>query len=494
MQIANAIIFGIIVIFGYLANPRNKTNQWYCIAGFLFWLGAVNEALMYEIIPFLEPSFGMINLHESFVPFYSVFTWMLYTLAMPSLLIALIYLSDSKNAYFKHMRLLKIFMYVPGLTLTFFLAPQLFGEYQYNSPSFWITYAVYNFSFSVAYAFIAIRSFCAGNNILLNKQKQRVMLIFLPMLFYWLISVFVPRLIYIFYPHDLNIKFFDLWQANVFIMIIVLFILIVWVLKDGFMGLKLVSQNYNWNTNMSFMSLINMNAEYSSHFLKSQIVNMHMSIYLLEEHYASTDSNGAVSEYLDVLTRSISSLENYFDRIKHHSQIIQLKDDMFYRLSYILNEAMLISLNRISEISTHIDIEQNIWIKCDKIHMIEVFVNVITNAVEAMCKNGTIEVTGKKEGSKYKLWFKDNGKGIDKGMLKNMFSPRISTKSKDKNSGLGLSYCKNVMIEHGGNISAKSIHGEGATIIITFPSRRVRVVSGEREAQNEQQNKISFSR
>jgi signal transduction histidine kinase len=313
------------------------------------------------------------------------------------------------------------------------------------------------------------------------------MLLFLPMLLFWLISVFVPRIIDIFYPNHINSEIFDIWQVNVFIIELAAISFIVLAFKEFFMGLKLISQNYNWNASGSIMDIINSNAEYASHFLKSQTVNMSMSIYLIKAHYTSLGAgkgadgctegnNGDVCEYLDILSRSVSSLESYFDRIKYHSQVIKLQEEGLHRLTDILSDAMLISLNGYSQISIHIDIDENIFFMCDKVHMTEVFVNIITNAAEAMNKNGAIEISEKKDRSKYKLLFKDNGNGIDKDMLKNIFVPRVSSKSKDKNSGLGLSYCKNVMIEHNGDITAKSTKGEGTTIIITFPSKRVRVI------------------
>ena len=468
MQTAYAIVIGVLAILGYLANPKNKINQWYGIAGCFFWIGAIKQPLMFEIIPLLESSFGIIGLSEGFAPIHSVFTWILYTLATPSSLIALIYLSNGDKTHLKHMQLLKFAMYIPGLVLSFLFTPLLFGEYHNNKPSFWITYAVYNFCFVIACAVIAIIGFRIGNNTKSKKQKQRVALIFLPLLCYWLISIFVPRLINIFHPLDLNIKIFDIWQANVFLMLIAVIVFIALAFKDGFMGLKLVSQRYNWNDKMA---LINMSTEYTNHMFKQQVATMELCIKQLKDHYISSDGGEEIIERLNILSRSISTLKIFIDRIKRHSQIIQLSEESC-RIVDLLADA--VSPIKESGISIRIDIPDTLFLVCDKTHMTEVFTNIIINSSEAIHANGVIEITGAYEKSKYRLMFKDNGDGIDSDILNDVFRPHFSTKkSTEKNFGLGLYYCKNVITAHSGSIIARSIKSEGTTIIITFFSKRV---------------------
>ena len=370
------------------------------------------------------------------------------------------------------MHFLKFAAYTPGLILSFFFSPLLFGEYQLNSSSFWLTYAAYNFSFGIAFAFIAIRGIRTEKSTMLKKQKQRVMLVFLPLLCYWLISVFVPRLIDVFYPSDLQSNIFELWQANIFLTLICIFIFIVIAFKDGFMGLRLVSQRYDWNANMD---LINISAEYTNHMFKQQAATMELCINQLKEHYISSDSGQEVLERLDILSRSISTLKSFADRIKRHSQIIQLAEEPC-KITGLLANATPPAKD--SGISIHIEIPENLFLICDRVHMTEVFANIITNAIEAIPKNGIIEISGVYEKSKYRLMFTDNGEGIDSDKLNEIFKPHFNTKkSTEKNFGLGLYYCKNVITEHGGSIFVESIRGKGTTVIITFSSKRVSMSS-----------------
>ena len=491
MQIGFTIVMLILVLLFYLSNPKNKVNQWCAVAGFFFWFGIAKQAVMFEIIPVLHRSFGMSGLNERFIPVHSFCTWVIYTLAMPTMTIAGFYFGYIDRTHPALMRFLKPLMYVPAVVLLFFFMPLHFGEYQETSMPFWITFSTYNFTFATILTFCAARGsrFERRNTDGLQKnQRKQVALVMLPPLYYWLASIFLPRLF-------ARTELFELWQAGLFITLVSIAIFIALALKDGFMGLRLVSQNYNWNTNTSLMGLINMNAEYASHFLKSQTSNMNMCVYLLKNHFASSSDNGEVSECLDILSASMTSLESYFDRVKLHSQVIQLKDVGLHRMEDLLSGAATIALHGMPGIAVHMEIGGNLFLLCDKIHMTEVFVNIFTNAAEAMGERGSIAITEKKLSRKYQLSIKDTGSGIDKEMLEDIFTPLTSTKSKDKNSGLGLSYCRNVIAEHNGDISAKSTNGAGTTILITFPSKRVYAeadgrkgsaaqMRGEREVQH----------
>ena len=463
MQTALSIMAGIVVVLFYLSNPKNKINVWFSIAMFFFWIGVSTEAVIQEIIPLLEAVLGVSGLGGRFDPINSVCIWMLYTLGTPTLLLAIFYFNSIDRTHPQQMRF-KFATYIPAVVISLFFVPINCGEYQLHRP-FWVAYAIYNFCFGIAVAFMAVRGARKEKNSLAKKQKQRVALVFLPPLFYWLISLFIPRLML---PLDSQNILFDLYKANIIILLISVIVFIAFAFKDGFMGLKLVTHRYNWNDTMD---LINMSAEYTNHMFKQQVATMELCIKQLNERFISSDSSDLVVDRLGILSRSILTLKNFIDRIKRHSQIIYISETPC-KLTDLLADAVLATKS--SGISISIDIPVDLIIICDKVHMTEVFTNIITNAIEAANDNGIIEITGAYEKSKYQLMFKDNGAGIDSAILDDVFKPHFSTKkSKEKNFGLGLYYCKNVITAHGGSILAKSILGQETTIIITFSSKRV---------------------
>ena len=473
MAIGFSIIFLILITLFYLSNPKNRINQWCAISGVFFWAGITKEVVMNYLIPMLNNAFSTTGLEQRFALAHSLCTWMIYTLAMPAMLLAGAYFSGIDTKKPSLMRWLKRMLFLPGLVLSFIYYPQNFRLYQLTSLSFWITYTTLNFVMGAALAVIIVwgmRTAEAGKP---KNQKKRVAAVMLPPLYYWLITVFIPNL--------LRIEgLFTLWETNVFLLLICIIIFIYMAFKDGFMGLKLFRLSYDWNTDMS---IINTNAEFTSHMLKSQTNKMELCIDHLKAQYSLDDSNEEIPEELAILSRSIATQKELVDKLLNHSQTIYLKVDT-HRLSDLIMDALLVTMTEKSGISVSTGIEDSVFWICDRTHMLEVFDNILTNAVEAMQGNGTIEISGKINRFGYCLQIKDSGAGMDANVLKNIFMPHFTTKNTEKNFGLGLVYCRNVLLAHHGNISAKSQVGKGTAIIIDFPSNRVRIGDTKKESRD----------
>jgi signal transduction histidine kinase len=95
------------------------------------------------------------------------------------------------------------------------------------------------------------------------------------------------------------------------------------------------------------------------------------------------------------------------------------------------------------------------------------FLNIIVNAIEAMDKNGILEISSSKKENKCIVEIADNGKGMSKGEYDRLFEPYFTTK--EKGNGLGLANTQNIILGHKGSISAVTESGKGTTFTISFP-------------------------
>lgn len=102
--------------------------------------------------------------------------------------------------------------------------------------------------------------------------------------------------------------------------------------------------------------------------------------------------------------------------------------------------------------------ETRINVLCNKLHMVEMFVNLLKNAVEAVAEteNPQIEVSIVDENDLCMIVISDNGCGIKRKNLKKIFMPFYSSKSRAKSGGIGLSYVQKVIKQHHGDIIVKS--------------------------------------
>jgi len=99
----------------------------------------------------------------------------------------------------------------------------------------------------------------------------------------------------------------------------------------------------------------------------------------------------------------------------------------------------------------------------------EVILNIITNAVQAITREGEIKIKTAVENNLAVIEISDNGPGINKENLDKIFKPFFSSKGYGKGTGLGLSIAKRILKEHKGDITVKSLTGKGTTFTITLP-------------------------
>jgi PAS domain S-box-containing protein len=108
----------------------------------------------------------------------------------------------------------------------------------------------------------------------------------------------------------------------------------------------------------------------------------------------------------------------------------------------------------------------------DPHQLMQVFLNLILNAEHAIRDardKGTLRIRLGKGDDSVWVSFHDDGPGITKENLPNIFDPFYTTKRPGRGTGLGLSICKSVMKEHKGSIEAANSPDGGAVFTVTLP-------------------------
>ncbi len=115
-------------------------------------------------------------------------------------------------------------------------------------------------------------------------------------------------------------------------------------------------------------------------------------------------------------------------------------------------------------------------IHADRQHLRQVFLNLFTNAVDAMPKGGTL-VPRVRPGRlpdglpAVVIEVTDTGVGIPSELKDRVFEPFFTTKEDGKGTGLGLAICRRIVQQHNGTLEVESRVNEGTTIRITLPIR-----------------------
>ncbi len=110
--------------------------------------------------------------------------------------------------------------------------------------------------------------------------------------------------------------------------------------------------------------------------------------------------------------------------------------------------------------------------------LIQVFVNLLRNALDAIPPSGKIEVHAKKLNRNAQSWIsvtvEDDGPGISPDVLPDIFEAFVSTRLDAKGTGLGLAVAEGIVHQHGGTIGASNRAEGGACLELTLPVSDVR--------------------
>ena len=109
-------------------------------------------------------------------------------------------------------------------------------------------------------------------------------------------------------------------------------------------------------------------------------------------------------------------------------------------------------------------------VRMDRIYLSRIFTNMITNAKQAVSeqRKSIINIDAELFNKKIIIVIEDNGIGIPKDKLEQIFEPNFTTKN--SGMGLGLTMVKKMIEEYKGDISVKSEEGKGTKFTIILPT------------------------
>ncbi len=135
-----------------------------------------------------------------------------------------------------------------------------------------------------------------------------------------------------------------------------------------------------------------------------------------------------------------------------------------------------ISEKQISKIKVIKDFQNNLpLLQADPDQLVQVFTNLIRNALQALPEQGTLSLTTSQviENRLLLPWIKvsiqDNGLGMSKEIKSKLFEPFFSTKQDGQGTGLGLSIVFGIIEEHQGKITVHSQEGKGSRFDVYLP-------------------------
>jgi two-component system NtrC family sensor kinase len=171
-----------------------------------------------------------------------------------------------------------------------------------------------------------------------------------------------------------------------------------------------------------------------------------------------------IEEHVERARKVVHNMLGYARRMEPRLEDVDVNDTVKQTIGILDNYARINNIDIQTELNPDLPI-----IAGDQAQLQQVFLNLISNAIDAIGKNGWIRVKSIRSGGEILVSVSDNGPGIPEEMQRKVFDPFFTTKSAGKGTGLGLWISYTIMEKMGGKISLNSRVGEGTTFVIQIP-------------------------
>ena len=210
----------------------------------------------------------------------------------------------------------------------------------------------------------------------------------------------------------------------------------------------------------SEFSNIGINISQIAHDLRNPLTVLKLNLEMIEKE---NKENPIISSRLAHMKESINMI------YEHMSDVL----NYIKKPTLDISEASLLDLidksiqNIDSPNTVSIELpKEDVKIQCDPIRMVLVFINILTNAIDAMNNQGVISINTQQKKNATIINFENSGPPIPNDIIDQIFEPLFTTKP--NGTGLGLPTCKKIVQQHGGKIT---ISNNPTTVTIELPHK-----------------------
>ncbi len=210
-------------------------------------------------------------------------------------------------------------------------------------------------------------------------------------------------------------------------------------------------------------------AKQVAHEVKNPLTPMKLIIQNFERKFDKADPeiehkvqnlSKSLVDQIDLVATVASAFSEFAKLPTKNDETFNLKEEL---------ENLVRVFNEDGNIFFHAN-KNEIYVKMDKIYLSRIFTNMITNAKQAVVdgRKSHIKVELEHFNKKVTITIEDNGAGIPKDKLEQIFEPNFTTKN--SGMGLGLTMVRKMIEEYKGEISVKSEVGKKTKFVIILPT------------------------
>lgn len=176
-----------------------------------------------------------------------------------------------------------------------------------------------------------------------------------------------------------------------------------------------------------------------------------------------------ISQEVDRMANLVNSLLQFSRRSHRQISTVDMREEIANSVEFVHYH---LRSSKIEVVREFADPLPTIQADCQQLR--QLFLNLLTNASDAMPQGGTVTVSAQPSGLDHSeavlVEFADTGEGIAAENLKKIWDSFFTTKTEGKGTGLGLAICRRIVEDHGGTIEIESEVGRGTTARMRFPA------------------------
>ena len=204
------------------------------------------------------------------------------------------------------------------------------------------------------------------------------------------------------------------------------------------------------------------------HDLRNPLASIYGGAEMIMDGHLSETQLHRIATNVYRSSRAINDLlQELVDVSRGRTQVPEL-----CRLSEVIAAAAEAQAGSADQQSVRIDtaIDPSIELPLERARIERVFLNLISNALEAMPNGGCVEIRAERSGDTVVIRVDDTGPGIPPSVRKRLFQPFVS---EGKNGlGLGLALSRQTVLDHGGDLWAEETESSGARFRLRLPYQR----------------------
>jgi signal transduction histidine kinase len=190
------------------------------------------------------------------------------------------------------------------------------------------------------------------------------------------------------------------------------------------------------------------------------------------EHLRNETRPDFIGKYVEAISESAQRIARIIRDITVSARRAPIAGAGDFEINTLLDDAISVACQQIR--SERVKVLRNydsiLRIQGKREELLQVFVNIVTNALQAMDGNGILDVSTTNSSGYVQATIRDDGPGISQNNLSKIFDPFFTTKEPGKGIGLGLHIVRDIVTLYGGHVTVESRPGRGAAFTVKLPA------------------------